>query len=171
MLGCPLVRNPVRFAQLVVALTGGLAGVAAATLVDGDAARGGLVGLGALCFVLAALLPLLTGRLKVGGLEGELREDLAETLTEAGSREGVEPEKMDRLVRSVDQVLQRLSSQPPPMAGPAGKAGEVMVCAKCGVIARLEPPPPQRITRMTPADSLIYPSCRACGSMQFKLPE
>lgn len=62
-----------RHARLMIA--GAAAGVLvfAATLLHGDIARGSALLLAATMWTLAALLPLLTGRLKVGGFEGELR--------------------------------------------------------------------------------------------------
>jgi hypothetical protein len=169
------VPNPLHRAQLVTAAIGVALAVAAVLAVDSDAARATLFVLAASCALLAALLPIITGRLKLGGFEAELRDDIAHVIAEKGSQEGVDPEKIDRLVRSVDQVLARLPSSPSdeqPKRPPPRRssAGDVMVCADCGVLARLEPPPPQGLG--SDAMTRVFgPKCRNCGSTTFRLPE
>ena len=149
-------------------------GLAAASiwLLDDDAVRGTVLVLGALLLVLSLLLPLLTGKVKLGALEAELREDVTEAIVESGSQEGVDEATLQRVATTAaDAVVKRV----PTLSSPAtrGEHSDIMVCAECGVMARyVTPAPPPRMLgdfRST-ALALTAPRCANCGSQHFKLP-
>jgi hypothetical protein len=83
-------------------------------LIDGDAARSGLLVLAVLVATVAALLPIIRGRLELGGLKTELREDVAEAVEEAGAAKGIATDELEELARNVaDRVI---AKQPKPPA-------------------------------------------------------
>lgn len=129
----------VRVAQAgVLALSGGLV-AAGVWLLDSDAARASVVALAAGFVVMALLLPLLTGRLKVGVFEGELRDDIEEAVVESGATAGLGPEVLEGIARgAADEVVRRIPTASPP--GARRGQSDIMVCASCGVMARYEPP-------------------------------
>jgi len=61
-------------ARLMLAIGAGSIVVCAVTLLHGDVTRASALVAAAAMWSLAALLPLLTGRLKLGAFEGKLRE-------------------------------------------------------------------------------------------------
>lgn len=159
--------NRLQRARLTFVLVAVLLGLSAILLVHGDAARAALVTLAAVCLVLAVLFPFITGRLKLGPLEADLREDVADTIVETASREGIDPATLDRIATSAAEAV--VKKIPSTSSSPSGRR-DVMVCTKCGVLARLEPPPAQSIAKGN-LTNILGPYCRACGSLTFKLPE
>jgi hypothetical protein len=155
------VPNPLQRAQIVLVVVAVLVGASAAFLVNADGAQAGLVGFSAVCGVLAVLLPMLGGRLKLGPMEADLREDVAHQIVEAGQAEGIDGETLERVASAAAEAV---ANRLPPASASAG----IMVCANCGVIAALEAPPIQH-----PADGLwrAGPNCRGCFGSTFKLPE
>ena len=90
-------------------------------LVDGDAARSGLLVLAVLVATVAALLPIIRGRLELGGLKTELREDVTEAVEEAGAGKGIAADELEDLARNVaDRVI---AKQPKPAAVPLASGG------------------------------------------------
>ncbi len=68
------LQRQLRCARLMIGGGAGCVLAYSAALLHGDTARGAALLLAVALWTLSALLPLLTGRLKVGAFEGELRE-------------------------------------------------------------------------------------------------
>ncbi len=166
--------NQLDSVRILLAGIAGLLVVATILLVDGDAARSGLIVIAVLIATVAALLPLLRGRLELGGLKTELREDVTEAVEEAGADKGLAADELEDLARNVaDRVL---AKQPKPSARAPAQAGApaldcgYMECTECQTLAPLNNVPPPRKLNSEISTILTMPRCRKCGASTWRMP-